>query len=285
MNKEIFKDVPGYDKYQVSNLGRVKSFKLNGEKILKPVIGRNGYFLVKLYNEEKVKLIKVHQLVAMAFLNHEPCGHKIVVDHKNNDKLNNRLENLQLISQRENSSKDKNGGTSKYTGVNWHKASNGWVSQITINGKRKHLGSFPCELEASKHYQAALKSIEEGTEIKAKEVVCSSKYKGVNWHKQSNKWMSKITVNGKSKYLGIFNSELAANEYYQDALRSIEEGTEVKINKHKKSSKYKGVCWSKQSNKWKSQISINGKRKSLGLFSCELAAHHAYQKKLAEISK
>ena len=47
--------------------------------------------------------------------------HKLVVDHINNDPLDNRLENLQLISHRYNLSKDKKGGSSKFTGVSWDK--------------------------------------------------------------------------------------------------------------------------------------------------------------------
>ena len=168
--KEIFKDIPNYEGvYQVSNLGRVKSLnrvilRRDGknytakEKILKSGVGGNGYLIVNLSCEGKFKTKSVHQLVAIVFLNHTPCGHKIVVDHINCDEQDNRLENLQLISQRENTSKDKK-GSSKYTGVNWHKASNKWRSLISINGKLKHLGCFKCELEASAAYQSKLKEI------------------------------------------------------------------------------------------------------------------------------
>lgn len=222
---EIFKDIPGYEgSYQVSNLGRVKSLKLNREKILKPNINGGGYLYVILCNKGKFKTIRVHQLVAMAFLNHTPDGtHKIVVDHRNNDKQDNRLSNLQLISARKNSSKDKKGGTSKYTGVCWHKRDNKWLSSIEINGKNKHLGCFSSEEEASMYYQDALKSIEEGTEIKVKKPKYSSKYKGVSWHKQRNKWLASIKINGKQKNLGYFKCELAAAVVYQKEL--------IKLNK------------------------------------------------------
>jgi hypothetical protein len=138
--KEIFKDIPNYEGiYQVSNLGRVKSLKLNKEKILKLSIDGQGYLKVNLFDEGRRSTKNVHQLVAIVYLNHMPCGSKIVVDHINCDKLNNRLENLQLISQRENLSKDKK-GSSKYTGVSWHKQKSKWQSQIIINGKYKYLG-------------------------------------------------------------------------------------------------------------------------------------------------
>lgn len=164
--EEVFKDIPGYEGiYQVSNLGRVKSLareiKRKGisfckEKMLKP--GKNArYLFVVLSNGNIVKIKKVHQLVAMAFLGHKPDGtHKLVVDHINNNPLDNRLENLQIVTQRKNLSKDKK-GLSKYTGVSWHKSSKKWISKIRINGKNIHLGLFNTELEASETYQNKLK--------------------------------------------------------------------------------------------------------------------------------
>ena len=162
MEKEIWKDVLDYEGgYQVSNLGNVKSLKLNKEKILKPGIDSHGYLRVDLFYKGKRKTIKVHQLVAMAFLNHTPDGTtKIVTDHIDNNPLNNRLENLQLISQRENLSKDKN-GTSKYTGVSWDKERNKWRSEIRINGKIKYLGRFNSEEEASEYYQRQLMQLKQ----------------------------------------------------------------------------------------------------------------------------
>ena len=154
---EIFKDIPGYEGiYQVSNLGRVKSLKYNKEKLLKPPVNNKGYYTVLLCCEGKVKNFKIHQLVAMAFLNHTPDGYKLVVDHKDNDKLNNRLSNLQLVTVRHNVSKDRKGGTSKYIGVHWNENSNKWKSEIRINGKQKYLGLFKCELSAHHAYQKAL---------------------------------------------------------------------------------------------------------------------------------
>lgn len=224
MNKEVWKDVLGYEGgYQVSNLGNVKSLRFNKEKILKPNVGSHGYLYVILYNKGKVKNIRVHQLVAMAFLNHTPDGYNgLIVDHIDNNPLNNRLYNLQLVTARHNVSKDRS-GSSKYTGVCWHKLKNKWISSITINGETKHLGYFDNEEEASEYYQAALKSLENNTEIKVKEAVFSSKYKGVSWHKQNEKWRSRITVNGKIKNLGSFSCELAAHHAYQKELIKLKQ--------------------------------------------------------------
>jgi hypothetical protein len=229
-NTEIWKDVPGYEGiYQVSDMGNVKSLsreKLHkgkypittNEKILKPPANSHGYLVVILCNNGLKKTMKVHALVAMAFLNHKPDGtNKIVVDHINNNKLDNRLVNLQLISQRENSSKDKKGGTSKYVGVRLS-AINKWRAEITINGKLKHLGYFIDEYEAHLAYQKALKMYHEGNLSFMKPKEFSNKYKGIYWNKSKNKWVARIKVDGKNKHLGTFIDEYEAHLAYQKAL-------------------------------------------------------------------
>ena len=158
--EEIWKDVPNYEGlYQVSNLGNVKSLNYSNtkkEKLLKPTISGNGYYYVEL----KSKPFKVSILVAMCFLSHKPNGKMdLVVDHINNDRLDNRLENLQIITQRENSYRKQDKGTSKYKGVCWDKRSSKWLAQIQINGKGFYLGLFKCELAASLAYQNKLKTL------------------------------------------------------------------------------------------------------------------------------
>jgi hypothetical protein len=170
MQEEIWKDIPGYEGlYQVSNLGRVYSLPkewFSGKntiskhkgKILKKNVTQFGYEEVSINKNFKRKTIRVHQLVAMAFLNHTRNGHKLVVDHINTNKLDNRLENLQIISSRLNLSKDKK-GSSKYTGVSWNKNYNKWVAQIYFNKKTIILGYFTDEYEAHLAYKNKLKEI------------------------------------------------------------------------------------------------------------------------------
>jgi hypothetical protein len=161
---EIWKSIPNYEGlYEVSSLGSVKSLgsdKTRKERILKQAIVKNqNRYYVGLCKNNIKKKYKVHQLVAMAFLNHTPCGYKVVVDHINNDSTDNRLENLQLITQRENAYKTQGKYSSKYKGVCWHKNSKKWRARIHFNGKNITIGYFKCELAASVAYQNKLKEL------------------------------------------------------------------------------------------------------------------------------
>lgn len=153
--KEIWKDIPGYEGlYKVSDLGNIIN---NKGRLLKQTKGK-CYLKIELWSKklkQKRKSFSTHQLVAMTFLDHTPCGYELVVDHINNNPLDNRAENLQIITNRENSSKEKK-GSSKYPGVYWNKEKKKWRSVIRINRKLKHLGYFTKEEDASKAYQKKL---------------------------------------------------------------------------------------------------------------------------------
>tara|TARA_R110000868_G_scaffold155912_1_gene382541 strand:+ start:2566 stop:3096 length:531 start_codon:yes stop_codon:yes gene_type:complete len=159
---EIWKDVKHYEGlYKVSNLGRVKSLRCNKEKLLKGSLSHDGYrqFTLQCVKRKKYNVWQSHFIVAITFLNHVRNGADIVVDHIDHDKTNNRLDNLQLITHRENLTKDKNGGSSKYPGVWWRKDRCKWGAQIHIKGERFYLGMFTCELAAAKAYENKLKQI------------------------------------------------------------------------------------------------------------------------------
>ena len=95
--KEIWKDIKGYEgKYQVSNLGRVKSlnYKRTGEeKILKPTKTEKGYLFVCLRRNSKAKSYRVHRLVAEHFIPNTDTN--LEVNHKDENKENNCVTNLE----------------------------------------------------------------------------------------------------------------------------------------------------------------------------------------------
>lgn len=99
--KEIWKDIDGYEGlYQVSNLGRVKSLKFGKEKVMKVVKFTNGYLGVNLCKEGKVKTHMLHRLVAKTFI--ENPDNLPQVNHKDEDKTNNIVSNLEFCNAKYN---------------------------------------------------------------------------------------------------------------------------------------------------------------------------------------
>lgn len=230
MENEIWRDVIGYEGiYQISNYGKVKSLSRtclrNGkypfttkETILKPQKNGSGYLFVRLSKDSIEKQITIHQLVAITFLNHKPNKFEKVVDHIDNNKLNNYVGNLQIVTNRENSSKDTKSITSQYTGVCWSKSCNKYQANIMIDGKVKGLGYFTEEYDAHLAYQKALKMYNNGDLSFMQPKEYSSKYKGVNWSKAANKWQARVTINKKTKYLGLFDTE---EDAYNECLKYL----------------------------------------------------------------
>lgn len=98
---EEWKDIIGYKGlYQVSNIGRVKSLKYGKERILRGGKDRYGYLHVTLYKDGKAKCHRVHRLVAQAFLPN-PLN-LLEVNHKDENKENNTVSNLEWVSAKEN---------------------------------------------------------------------------------------------------------------------------------------------------------------------------------------
>ena len=158
ITNEIWKDIDGYDgSYKVSTFGRVGSLKYGDFRIMKPANNKDGttYNNVKLSLNGNAKTFRIHQLMAIAFLNHNVKNRKFVVDHIDNNKTNNILSNLQLITPRANVIKDTNRGASKYVGVK-RNSTDRWRAYATINGVRLELGTYDTEKQA---YNAYLKAI------------------------------------------------------------------------------------------------------------------------------
>ena len=157
--KEIFKPVVGYEDYEVSNLGRIVSLKCGKRKVMKPTVNDRGYKRVQLSLNGVVKRHSIHRLVYEAFKGPIPDG--LVIDHINWNKLDNRLDNLQAVTQRQNASKDKwrYDRTCQSIGVYFDRGR--YRAEITLPksmGCRDHyIGSFYTEQEAAAAYQDILK--------------------------------------------------------------------------------------------------------------------------------
>lgn len=105
---EVWKPIKNYeDKYEISTYGRIRSSqrtaKRNEDKIITLFINESGYPMVKLYNGAKRigKKFRVHRLVAETFIsNIDP--QKEWVNHKDHDRTNNHVDNLEWCTPREN---------------------------------------------------------------------------------------------------------------------------------------------------------------------------------------
>jgi len=163
---EEWRDIPGYEgSYQVSDLGRVKSLAriiLRNDGTTDPKKDRilihstkpNKYPHVYLCGIGKPKHHSIHRLVAIVFVENTLCLPN--VNHKNSDKHDNKAENLEWVTQRENvvhgfSKKDK---SSKYPGV--RKQGNAWRASIRLKNNRYFLGPFLSEIDAHNAYKKEL---------------------------------------------------------------------------------------------------------------------------------
>lgn len=148
--------------YQISESGIVKAlerkvkmpnggFKLIKEHYPKISTTYKGYKKVMLTNSDGIrKGFFVHRLVTANFIKES----KLQVNHKDMDKSNNHISNLEYVTASENM-KHRFANTetsSKYAGVTWHKGNKKWQVQKSIDGKSKYLGQFDCEIEASQKY-------------------------------------------------------------------------------------------------------------------------------------
>ncbi len=161
---ETWKAIPGYEGlYEMSTCGKVRTlnYRRTGktQELKTNIFG--GYLSLPITNKEGRKLFRVHVLMAMTFLGHIPERHNLVVDHKNNNRLDNRLENLQIITQRENLSKSSKLKRNLPTGVVYYNYNNNnkFVAKCRVGKKNIHLGYYKTPEEASEAYQNHLKKL------------------------------------------------------------------------------------------------------------------------------
>lgn len=109
LDGEIWKDINNFENfYQISNMGRVRSLdRLSGKnnkqfygKIIKQFVGTSGYFFVNLKNNDKNNPKMVHCLIGIAFIPNPE--NKKTINHKDGNKLNNHVSNLEWMTHSEN---------------------------------------------------------------------------------------------------------------------------------------------------------------------------------------
>lgn len=131
--KEIWKDIKGYKGlYQISNFGRVKSFiKWRGTdvRILSPFCITGNYQQVVLIKNKKKKYLSIHRLVAEAFIANK--DKKNCINHKDCNKLNNHVDNLEWCTYSENIKHAYKNGLRKNT--NYRKGNDNHNSKLTMD--------------------------------------------------------------------------------------------------------------------------------------------------------
>lgn len=134
---EEWKPINGFEKYHISNMGRVKSFYLCKEGFyLYQKLSTSGYLCVQLYKQGKKKLISIHRLVAENFIPNNDKT-KTIVNHKNCIKTNNNINNLEWCNHKYNANHAKiNNLLLKTTGHNhWTYIEPHRIKKGELNGR------------------------------------------------------------------------------------------------------------------------------------------------------
>lgn len=166
-NIEEWRDIKGFEgKYQVSNFGRVRSLdryvawrgtaKFFPSAMMKQTKSKKGYYLISLCTgTHRGKFTdQVHRLVWKTFRSEVPSD--LVVDHIDDNKTNNRLDNLQLLTNRDNCVKGWRRHRTLPVGCYYREDTGKFASKIQIDKKKIYLGNFNCPTAAALAYQKAL---------------------------------------------------------------------------------------------------------------------------------
>jgi len=174
---------------------------------------------------------QTHRLV---WFLHNGCDPDGQIDHINGVRDDNHIENLRVVTSRQNQSNLKRHREGYLLGATYESRGVGkprqWRARIRVAGKLKHLGFFKSENEAHLAYMKALSLLEEfGTlDNSTLEKEFNVRFnrndglKGTTFEKSVSKWKAHICVNGKLKHIGMFNSEEEAHVAYLEAQKKIQ---------------------------------------------------------------
>lgn len=193
MNK--WKKIPGFDDYEVSRKGEIRSWKNDAStpKTLSQFLCSDGYIRVNVSNHGKSFSLKTHILVARAFLGEMPCGFQ--VNHKNGIQHDNRLENLEYVTPRENTRH------AWMLGLNESCRKNG-----STNGQSKLNESQVLKIISLRKQGMSYKNL--GKMFKVNPQTCSDIFNGKRWS-----WLTAIHEHEKMKQLTLDHARFNGSDY------------------------------------------------------------------------
>ena len=156
------------------------------------------------------------------------------VDHRNHNGLDNRRENIRIVTHGENNRNriDNVEFQSDVDGVSWNNRARAWWANPWVNGKREHLGFFDEERIA---VAAKLMYLETGMRVKRSDPRRTAEFQsdvpGVSWNSGAQAWQAQPWVNGKYEHLGFFDEERIA---VAAKLMYLETGMRVKHSRKRK---------------------------------------------------
>ena len=205
MNFEIWKEIPAFERYQVSNMGNIK----RGDKLLTPSLDTYGYRQVNLYMNKRYTR-KIYRLVLDAFCPN--TENKPQIDHINRIRTDDRLENLRWATSSENC-RNKVGYTEELHGIHWNKKNSTYVVKFMKDGVEQYFGSRKT-LEAAKELRNLSLKENTYTKIKLRE-------------------MYGISVSGKNRYrIRIGKSESIYTSSLEEA-KNIRDNLVYKENENR----------------------------------------------------
>ncbi len=198
-NKEVWKDIQGFEGlYEISNYGNVRSLKFGKIKLLKPAKNKFGYYHVILCKNGQKKEYRVHRLVANAFIPN-PLNYP-QINHKDENKLNNKVENLEWCNNQYNK---RYSCAKKVVGIN-PKDDFIIVMGATVDGEEMGFNHSAISAAASgKFYKKG-----------------NHTYKGLNWYYIPNE-LYNVLVHKSQKDENIFH-QFNLYDYLQKIKNNIE---------------------------------------------------------------